>query len=264
MVPRATHSGAITDHSHKPLFALREVDGNFCAHLTTDALIDGLTASDIAAVIDPLNWPLIHPFFRNVTLLDGASQNGGWTRILEEVSTDADQYVLRTTLKYCKGRVSGAYILNYDLDERRHPDDSGLVIVDRGYIWVSPEKTGCRIRTGKELLIAGMSAATCAQFASTEGWADLHTHLCNAARHTSSCRFVSWSELHDDRSSVPEIGATSVEVNDKLCAARSNIGGGAVGLPLDFRKMFIEQSVSAAYKVIPALLSLALPPTSQR
>jgi len=106
-----------------------------------------------------------------------------WTRVLEEVGTD---FSLKTTLKYWKGELEdGSVFVNYDLDDHRSTKDGddGWVLVDNGYIMVTPKgKDHVDIFTSKEIAIPGLSPTATAVLACQLGWARVGEHMFDAAK----------------------------------------------------------------------------------
>lgn len=156
---------------------LRNVGGRFCSVVTTDWPRDDITLDEMAATIEPFNWPLLYDFFVGM-LKTRPRTNNGWTRVLEVVSPDRTKWQLRTTLKYWKATTADTGIcINYDLDDVRDPRDSGLVEVDSGYIWITTAGPGVRIRTSKALRIRGLSPSATAALACHSGWSDAGAQL---------------------------------------------------------------------------------------
>lgn len=124
----------------------------------TDVCHPRLTVDAVKAVIDPLNWSYYGvPFYWEITQLDPPVDSHGWSRIIEEFGPAR----MKTALKYWKAEVETGAVVNYDLDDgRAHTADSGLVLMDRGYITVMPRpEGGVRIRSSKEFSIRGVSPA---------------------------------------------------------------------------------------------------------
>lgn len=156
---------------------LRNVGGRFCSVVTTDWPRPDITLDEMSATIEPFNWPLLYDFFVDM-LKPRPRTTNGWTRVLEVVSPDRTKWQLRTTLKYWKATTTDTGIcINYDLDEVRDPRDSHLVEVDSGYIWITREGDGVRIRTSKALRIRGLSPSATAALACHSGWSDAGAQL---------------------------------------------------------------------------------------
>jgi hypothetical protein len=167
----------------RPCFgALKKVDGQYCAYITTDISDDTLKVKDIAKIVEPINWNLCCKFFckmiKPTSASDqytpkGSSQGEGWNRLTERISGECDEYHLDTPLVFWKEQLpDGSIFINYDLDPKRKKDEC-LVEVDSGYIWVSPlAPTGVRIRTSKLERVSGLSPTATAALACLMGWGD--------------------------------------------------------------------------------------------
>src|ERR1700722_17084201 len=160
---------------------LRKVNGQFCTVITTGPENLDVSVDDIKKVLDPLNWPDYCSFFKRMKYLGRDSNK--WTRVLEEVGTD---FSLKTTLKYWKGELEdGSVFVNYDLDDHRSTKDGddGWVLVDNGYIMVTPKgKDHVDIFTSKEIAIPGLSPTATAVLACQLGWARVGEHMFDAAK----------------------------------------------------------------------------------
>jgi len=80
----------------------------------------------------------------------------------------------------------GSVYINYDVDPDRD-NDSGLVEVDSGYIWITPkvpgQAKGVRIRTSKLERVSGLSPTASAALACLLGWGNqAHEMLAGTAR----------------------------------------------------------------------------------
>jgi hypothetical protein len=161
---------------------LRNVNGQFCTVITTTLLNVDVSVDDIKKVLDPLNWPNFCSFFKRMKPLGRDSNR--WSRVLEEVGTD---FTLKTTLKYWKGELKDRTVfVNYDLDDHRSTKDGddGWVLVDSGYIMVTPRgKDHVDIFTSKEIAIPGLSPTATAVLACQLGWAKVGEHLFDGAKH---------------------------------------------------------------------------------
>ena len=167
--------------SVSPLFAeqslpcratLDMVDGQYVSTLYTDARADGLSVADVKKILDPRNWSLHCKFFCAVDAQDPLYTKEGWSRILETISPQPEKWSLRTALKFYYGEdESRGVFLNYDLDPHRQ-NDSGLVEVDVGYIWLTRAGNGVRIRTSKQERVQGLSPTATAALGGLLGWGD--------------------------------------------------------------------------------------------
>jgi hypothetical protein len=161
---------------------LRNVNGQFCTVITTTLPNIDVSMDDIKKVLDPRNWPKFCSFFKQMKPLGRDSNR--WSRVLEEVGTD---FTLKTMLKYWKGELEdGTVFVNYDLDDHRSTKDGddGWVLVDSGYIMVTPRgKDHVDIFTSKEIAIPGLSPTATAVLACQLGWAKVGEHLFDAAKH---------------------------------------------------------------------------------
>jgi hypothetical protein len=161
--------------------SLRKVNGEFVTVITTEYKDMPVTVDQMKKVIDPQNWPSYCSFFQDMKFL-GFDENK-WTRILEIVGTD---FRLQTMLKFWKGELSdGGIFVNYDLDDHRSTadGDDGLVVVDNGFIQISPaaKPDHVDIFTSKELLIPGLSPTATAILACQLGWAEVGEQMFDAA-----------------------------------------------------------------------------------
>jgi hypothetical protein len=177
-----------------PLFAqqslpcfgkLDNVDGQFISTIYTDATDTTLTVKNIEKVIDPRNWTLCCKFFCAVDAQDPLYTKRGWSRILEKISPEPEKWSLKTALIFYYGRdEAGGVFLNYDLDPHRQ-NDSGIVEVDKGYIWITPltgdsGKKGVRIRTSKQERVQGLSPTATSALGCLLGWGDAAFKLLTA------------------------------------------------------------------------------------
>jgi hypothetical protein len=184
--------------------AVTQIDANYCAVMTTDCWQEekGLTVDRVKAIVDPRNWARLHPFFCQMD--DKPPDGRGASQVLEHVSTDKASYHLKTALKNWRKDFGGGAILNYELadtDTRVGTGDSGLVLVDSGYIHISENKLadgtpkGVRIRTSKMVAIEGTSVTATAIFMLSLGWAAAgHAMLFdNAVNPPGGGSLVPWS-----------------------------------------------------------------------
>ena len=159
----------------RPCFGtLRKVDGQYCAYITTDATDKTLTVKDIAKIVEPTNWNSCCRFFCKMTKQIPQEFNSeGWSRIVERISGECAEYYLDTALVFWKEQLpDGSIFINYDLDSDRE-NDTGLVEVDSGYIWITPlGAKGVRIRTSKLERVSGLSPTATAALACLMGWGD--------------------------------------------------------------------------------------------
>ncbi len=205
---------------------------NYCALITTDFVVDELSIDAIKAIIDPLNWADTgsDSFFCRMTELQPNTDANGWSRVLEEGSTDCSQYRIKTALKYWKAEFDGGLIINYDVDdERERTDDNGMVVVDSGYLWVTAAGGGgVRIRTSKEFLIHGVGPTASAVFACVLGWADVTRHWFTESVQNVQLDRVGWSV-----SSAPE----------RASVRQRNLRQRPPAVPAGVRRQLIAQSI---------------------
>jgi hypothetical protein len=177
-----------------PCFGTLEDDGGqYCSTLYTNATDDDLSVNDIERIIDPRNWCLCCKFFCKVVAQQPPYAQHGWSRILETIGPECDEWCLKTALLFYYGRDAGGGIfVNYDLDTNRK-DDTGLVEVDNGYIWVTPlngtdpAQKGVRIRTSKQERVQGLSPTATSALGCLLGWGDAaHELLAGTARNVLS------------------------------------------------------------------------------
>jgi hypothetical protein len=166
--------------------ALKKVDGQYCAYVTTDTTDDELTVGDIAEIIEPINWHECCAFFCKMTAQGNGFNGDGATRVSERISAECKEYFLDTALVFWKAKLpDGSIYINYDIDPNRD-NDTGLVEVDSGYLWISPipgQVKGVRIRTSKLERISGLSPTATAALACLLGWgSQSHEMLAGTAR----------------------------------------------------------------------------------
>jgi hypothetical protein len=160
-----------------PCFGTLELFGDqYCSTLYTDTTDDDLKVGDIEKILDPRNWKLYAKFFCDVVAQNPADTACGWARILETIGPECAEWNMKTALLFCYGSDgNGGIFLNYDLDPDRQ-DDSGMVEVDNGYIWVTPlnnndpSQKGVRIRTSKQERVQGLSPTATAALGCLLGW----------------------------------------------------------------------------------------------
>ena len=80
----------------RPCFgALKKVDGQYCAFITTDSEDPDLLVKDIAKIVEPLNWAECCKFFCKMTPQANYLFNGlGWSRVIERISGECNEYCL--------------------------------------------------------------------------------------------------------------------------------------------------------------------------
>ena len=236
---------------------LRNVGGRFCSVVTTDWPRGDITLDEMAATIEPFNWPLLYDFFVDM-LRTRPRTNNGWTRVLEVVSPDRDKWQLRTTLKYWKAAtVDTGLCINYDLDDVRDPRDSGLVEVDSGYIWITSEGPGVRIRTSKALRIRGLSPSATAALACHSGWSDAGAQLLTEDAKTPPPGCVAF----DPVSPVPEPsddGDLPAEAADGDPAGPAETAAEHLDLPTGWREDLIGTMSGQVNAYVDTLSGLAV------
>lgn len=148
--------------------------GNEYAVISVEYANDPVSVAQIKRVVDPLNWKRCCQFFCDMRPLKPDSDDYGWSRVLEVISTLCGGYSIKTAIKYWKADLpDGAYI-NYDLDDARTTTpDNGVVLVDRGFIRFENTATGMRIRTRKEVKFAGIPSVATIIFAIVGGYASI-------------------------------------------------------------------------------------------
>jgi hypothetical protein len=160
-----------------PCFGTLELFGDqYCSTLYTNTTDDTLSVNDIRKILDPRNWKLYAKFFCDVDAQNPADTVHGWARILETIGPECAEWHMKTALVFYYGSDgSGGLFLNYDLDPKRQ-DDSGMVEVDNGYIWITPlngtnaSQKGVRIRTSKQERVQGLSPTATAALGCLLGW----------------------------------------------------------------------------------------------
>jgi hypothetical protein len=155
---------------------LEQFGGGYCSTLYTNTTDNGLSVNDVKKILDPRNWSLFAKFFCDVEAQNPALTACGWARILETIGPECAEWHMKTALVFFYGSdANGGTFLNYDLDPDRQ-DDSGMVEVDNGYIWITPltgtnpAKKGVRIRTSKQERVQGLSPTATAALGCLLGW----------------------------------------------------------------------------------------------
>lgn len=136
--------------------------------------------ADVVKVADPFTWKEHNKFFCDVKQLNPSPDPQGWSRVLEHVSTDCVKYRLKTAIKYWAGEISGgaAYVVNYNLDDkRRDTDDDLVVVVDSGTINISESSTDdgpvIEVLSTKHVKIDGLSVTATAMWTCLNGWNEI-------------------------------------------------------------------------------------------
>jgi hypothetical protein len=126
---------------------------------------------EVKEIADPINWPNHNKFFCQ---MDPLKPGQGCSRVLEHISTDCEQYHLKTAIKYVKGVTDdgSAVYLNYDLDDNRtQTGDNLLVVVDSGTVYISKTPDGAvQVESTKHVQIEGFSVTATAMWACVNGW----------------------------------------------------------------------------------------------
>ena len=191
-VVRNVQDPDVTDVLNRPVVctgALRKIDGKFCTLLTT-SWDSPFTLDEIKSIIDPVNWPDLCDFFVSMDpqSVRDPDLSAGWSRVLESVSGDEEQWQMLTALRYWNGVIknpddieTGIYV-NYDLDNPPRVGDCKLVEVDAGYIWATPETPGnptsrVKLRTCKQVRIRGVSTTATAALGCGFGWGDAMSQM---------------------------------------------------------------------------------------
>jgi hypothetical protein len=171
-----TFGKKFADQSLPCFGTLVNVDGEYCSTIYTDATDDTLTVNDIKEIVDPRNWSLCCKFFCNVAAQAPPYTQRGWSRMREMIGPDCKEWCLKTALIFYFGAdADGGIFINYDLDPNRQ-DDSGLVEVDNGYIWITPlsgtdpSQKGVQIRTSKQERVQGLSPTATSALGCLLGW----------------------------------------------------------------------------------------------
>ena len=169
-------SQKFADQSLPCFGTLEEFGGQYCSTLYTNTTDDDLKVNDIEKILDPRNWKLYAKFFCDVVAQSPPYTAPGWARILETIGPECAEWRMKTALLFFYGRdANGGIYLNYDLDPLRD-NDSGMVEVDNGYIWITPlngtdpSQKGVRIRTSKQERVQGLSPTATAALGCLLGW----------------------------------------------------------------------------------------------
>jgi hypothetical protein len=214
-----------------PCFGTLELFGDqYCSTLYTNTTDDVLTVDNIEEILDPRNWKLYAKFFCDVTAQNPPDTACGWARILETIGPECAEWRMKTALVFYYGSDNnGGIFLNYDLDPDRQ-NDSGMVEVDNGYIWVTPltgsdpSQNGVRIRTSKQERVQGLSPTATAALGCLLGWGTAANDLLSGTA----------TEVRNNASIVTEpFVITVLTGNEKLSGVGQPVGGPAQ-LPPDF------------------------------
>jgi hypothetical protein len=214
-----------------PCFGTLELFGDqYCSTLYTNTTDDVLTVDNIEKILDPRNWKLYAKFFCDVTAQNPLDTACGWARILETIGPECAEWRMKTALVFYYGSDgNGGIFLNYDLDPDRQ-NDSGMVEVDNGYIWVTPlngsdpSQNGVRIRTSKQERVQGLSPTATAALGCLLGWGTAANDLLSG---TASM------VLQNPAIVTEPFVITVLTGNEKLSGVGQPVGGPAQ-LPPDF------------------------------
>ena len=124
-----------------PCFGTLELFGDqYCSTLYTDTTDDDLRSVTSRKSSIPETGSC-SPSFSAMSLPKTQPDTAcGWARILETIGPECAEWNMQTALLFFYGSDgNGGIFLNYDLDPDRQ-DDSGMVEVDNGYIWITPLK----------------------------------------------------------------------------------------------------------------------------
>jgi hypothetical protein len=213
-----------------PCFGTLEDFGDqYCSTLYTNTTDKDLSVDDIEKILDPKNWKLYAKFFCDVSAQNPKDTTCGWARILETIGPECAEWHMKTALLFYYERdTNGGIFLNYDLDPNRQ-DDSGMVEVDNGYIWVTPlkgtdpSKKGVRIRTSKQERVQGLSPTATAALGCLLGWGTAANDLLSGTA----------SKVIKDGIVTEPFVPTVLTGTEKLSGVGQPVGGPAQ-LPPDF------------------------------
>lgn len=148
------------------------VNDTLVARMETDDHFD-LTYEAMVATADPGNWAKALPSFWLAMIPLGLGL-GGWDRYIEHITYGGLR--TRVPLRFWKRIGPHRYTINYEID----PDTTDpqivdkTVTVDQGYLVVQREENGVRVKTSKQLAIAGTSSFIGAKIVKAMGY---HTNL---------------------------------------------------------------------------------------
>jgi hypothetical protein len=157
----------------------------------------------------------------------------GWSRILETIGPEPDEFLIDTALLFYYGEFEdgrGGIYLNYDIDPSKE-GDSGLVEVDTGYICVTPlaEGQGVRIRTSKQERVNGLSPTATSALACFFGWGEIGRHmLAGTARAVKEQTFT----LNDAQPFVPSSRAFADYLHEQNITRIDDLPGPAIATVL--------------------------------
>ncbi|HTU27588.1 MAG TPA: hypothetical protein VMF30_19415 [Pirellulales bacterium] len=215
-----------------PCFGTLELFGDqYCSTLYTDTEDNDLSVDDIEKILDPRNWKLFAKFFCDVAAQQPKSYTAcGWARILETIGPECAEWSMQTALLFFYGKdASGGLYLNYDLDPDRQ-DDSGMVEVDNGYIWIKPlngtdpSQKGVQICTSKQERVQGLSPTATAALGCLLGWGTYANDLLSGTA----------TEVRNDASIVTEPFVETVLTGEEKLSGVGQPVGGPAKLPPDF------------------------------
>lgn len=234
--------------------AVRKIDGQLCTVLTT-VIEDPRSLEEITDVLVPVKWSdVLQSFFCAMEDRD-KNPDTGWSRVLECVSTECSEYQLKTALKYWNAaRGQRGFFLNYDLDDDR-TGDSGLVEVDSGYIWITPNETGgVRIKTSKALRICGLSPTATAALACYSGWAQVGVDMVVNAAKEQKLNAGSFTPSAAPVATAMQRPGRHAKVEKP---AKPHRTARLPDLPVGFRRDMVEDAAAQANTYIAASVSLA-------
>lgn len=229
-------AGSHPDKGSHAAAAVTQVDGHYCAVLTTDCwqVEPGLNVDAVKAIVDPRNWPRLNRFFCQMDPLGPDARRA--SQVLEHVSTDKESYQLKTALKNWRKNFDGGGIVNYELaDKRVGTGDSGLVLVDSGYIHISDNKLadgtikGVRIKTSKWVAIEGASVTATAMYMLSLGWAAAGNAMLfdHAVKPPGGAPLFDWKENPEPLSGAT--GAAAAAVPQQQTPPSRQVPVGATG-----------------------------------
>jgi hypothetical protein len=162
----------------------------------------------------------------------------GWSRVLEHISTNRRKYDIKTALKFWKGQVGDAALMNYALDDARtSTDDDLLVDVDNGCIQITPlvGEEGVRVYTTKEVRIEGLSASATAIWADVNGWADVGRQMLFGPCPEPEHGYHEWNDSLAPSVLAPTAGYPGCDAPPKLPeGARGELVSQSVKLLADY------------------------------
>lgn len=156
------------------------IDGHQGIRILTDNHYN-LPYPALLASAEPINWSRILPD-RFTHMTPQGLDKHGWTRTIEHGRYGI--FSNRTPLRFWKTLIGAGYRIDYTLDPNPNPHlCDHQVVLDTGYIWVTPEQDGVRVNTSKTWAIKGIPLVVAEWTTPFLGWAALTEQFFTNAAH---------------------------------------------------------------------------------